>query len=239
MGSLLCRRKRDDGDGDKDSINSHGSASKRDKPGRHVSPVVKLVGSEENSNIHTTVTQMHYRHDGKNHRSRLIRVRNYQTLSDDVYAHGADVGSVVERKSNISRLFGNFKSPQEKLLMNVPATHNYTVGQESNILTVARLNTFLATNKMKGQNHYPEWIIHELIPKLQNPSSTDHLDLETDNRIKHFSSNAATKTSSNRGRKSTPTQHVNPIEQPAPRIGRRIFAPYSPSLPSSTQSYAS
>jgi hypothetical protein len=246
------RVKHSDSDGDGDSVNSHGSLSKRDKSGRHVSPAIKLAGSEENTNIHTTVTQMYYRHEGKNHRVRLIRVRNEQNNTDDVYAHGADVGSVVERKSNISRLFGKFKSPQEKLLMNVPGPHNHTVGQESNILTVAGLHTFLNTNKMKGQAHYAHWIVNDLIPKLQNPSSTDQLDVETDDRVKRSVSTAvaASKSASAPARRTSPSAVPNtavsiPTQQPH-RNGRgRLLAPYSPvaseasSLPSSPQSYAS
>jgi hypothetical protein len=53
------------------------------------------------------------------HKIRLIRVFNTDTQRVSVYAHAADVGGVVERKSNISRLFGKFESPSEKLLMNV------------------------------------------------------------------------------------------------------------------------
>jgi hypothetical protein len=74
---------------------------------------------------------------------------------------------VVERKSNISRLFGKFTSPDEKLLMNVPGPHNHTVGQESNILTEMGIRRFLETNKMKGQEHYKQWIISQLIPRLR------------------------------------------------------------------------
>jgi hypothetical protein len=55
------------------------------------------------------------------HKIRLIRVENTAEGSVSVYAHAADVGGVVERKSNISRLFGKFESPSEKLLMNVSA----------------------------------------------------------------------------------------------------------------------
>ena len=74
----------------------------------------------------------------------------------------------MERKSNISRLFGKFTSPSEKLLMNVPGPHNHTVGQESNILTEMGIRRFLDTNKMKGQDHYRQWIVAQLIPRLRN-----------------------------------------------------------------------
>jgi len=135
--------------------------------------------------------------------------------------------------------------------MNVPGPHNHTVGQESNILTVAGLNTFLATNKMKGQSNYAQWIINELIPKLQNPSSTDQLELETDDRVKRSASNTVVAKSSSSGRKVSPSavanNAVNQAPQQTPRTGRRLVAPapYSPalseasSLPSSPQSYAS
>lgn len=138
---------------------------------RHVSPAVKLRGPEESDgSIPTTVEQIYYpRPDQpKPHRIRLIRVMNPADDSVAIYAHGADVGSVVERKSNISRLFGRFESPTEKLLMNVPGPHNHTVGQESNILTEKGMYRFLQTNKMKGQDNYKQWILNELIPRLRD-----------------------------------------------------------------------
>jgi len=60
------------------------------------------------------------------HKIRLIRVFNTDTQQVSMYAHAADVGGVVERKSNISRLFGKFESPSEKLLMNVVSVSQQT-----------------------------------------------------------------------------------------------------------------
>lgn len=101
------------------------------------------------------------------HKIRLIRVHNTDTNQVSIYAHAADVGGVVERKSNISRMFGKFESPSEKLLMNVVGAHNHLVGQESNILTCAGIRRFLDMNKMKDEISYRNWIIKYLIPRLQ------------------------------------------------------------------------
>ena len=170
------RRSSGDEDGDEkasvssgNSAHSHSSSSKD----RHVNTAVKLVTSNDESGeflMDTKVKQIFYpRPDWpKPHRIRLIEVEDLKSGRRSVYAHGADVGSVVERKSNISRLFGKFTSPNEKLLMNVPGPHNHTVGQESNILTEMGIRRFLDTNKMKGQEHYRQWILQHLIPRLRN-----------------------------------------------------------------------
>jgi prophage antirepressor-like protein len=154
------------------TLTSHLDVKHEKEKFRHVSPAVKLRTPEESEGATTTVEQIYYpRTDQpKPHRIRLIRVTNPADDSVAIYAHGADVGSVVERKSNISRLFGRFESPTEKLLMNVPGPHNHTVGQESNILTEKGMYRFLQTNKMKGQDNYKQWIINELIPRLRDHS---------------------------------------------------------------------
>jgi hypothetical protein len=102
------------------------------------------------------------------HKIRLIRVYNTDTQQVSMYAHAADVGGVVERKSNISRLFGKFESPAEKLLMNVCGAHNHVTGQESNILTSKGVRKFLSTNKMKDQPAYRHWIQTVMLPKLMH-----------------------------------------------------------------------
>ena len=163
---------RDDGD-EKGSVSSAASAHSHSSSAkdRHVNTAVKLLTSNDESGealMDTKVKQIFYpRPDWpKPHRIRLIEVEDLKSHRRSVYAHGADVGSVVERKSNISRLFGKFTSPNEKLLMNVPGPHNHTVGQESNILTEMGIRRFLDTNKMKGQDHYKAWIFTHLIPRL-------------------------------------------------------------------------
>ena len=167
----------DDGDKDeKSSVSSQQSIHSVGKD-RHVNTAVKLITSNEESGdplMDTKVRQIFYpRPDWpKPHRIRLIEVEDLKTGQRNVFAHGADVGSVVERKSNISRLFGKFTSPDEKLLMNVPGPHNHTVGQESNILTELGIRRFLETNKMKGQEHYRQWILSTLIPRLRQVGGT-------------------------------------------------------------------
>lgn len=98
---------------------------------------------------------------------RLIKVINTITNKIDCYVHAADIGGVVERKSNISRLFGQFESPSEKLLMNVQGAHNHSIGQESNILTYQGVKTFFTQKKMKNNTHYRTWIENEILPAIK------------------------------------------------------------------------
>lgn len=173
-----------DNDGDSvGSTQSHGSAKDR-----HVNTAVKLRTNEDDDAgeplMQTHVRQIFYeKPDAKPHRIRLIEVVDVKTRARSMYAHGADVGSVVERKSNISRLFGKFTSPDEKLLMNVPGSHNHTVGQESNILTEAGIERFLSTNKMKGQDHYKKWILDRLIPLIR--AANAGLDYDAEDASEH------------------------------------------------------
>jgi len=102
------------------------------------------------------------------HKIRLIRVFNTDTQIVSMYVHAADLGGVVERKSNISRLFGKFESPAEKLLMSVVGAHNHSVGQESNVLTSKGVRKFLLTNKMRDEAHYRQWILSVLLPQLEH-----------------------------------------------------------------------
>lgn len=106
-------------------------------------------------------------------RGHTVRVIHISFKYGDNYAlvHAADVGSVVERKSNISRLFGRLRSPREKLLMNVPGRHNHTVGQESNVLTVFGLKTFLLNPRLRDitLRWYSTWLRDELLPQLSGP----------------------------------------------------------------------
>jgi hypothetical protein len=140
---------------------------------RHVKSGVILKASEDDSDTsHVSVDAIYYTRPGlKPSKIRLINVTD-EHGSLRTYAHGADVGGVVERKSNISRLFGKFESPSEKLLINVVGVHNHTVGQQSNILTSLGVERFLNTNKMKAHiqldgGHYKKWIEKELLPKLR------------------------------------------------------------------------
>ena len=103
---------------------------------------------------------------------RLVKITNKSTNKIDVYVHAADLGGVVERKSNISRLFGQFESPTEKLLMSVSGAHNHSIGQESNILTYQGVCEFFNQKKMKTQLHYKHWIKSEILPTMVNIGSS-------------------------------------------------------------------
>jgi len=107
------------------------------------------------------------------HSIRILTVTNHETHAVESFVHAADLGGVVERKSNISRLFGQFNSPAEKVLMNVTGTHNHSIGQESNVLTRAGVLRFFDCSKMRGQTQYREWIEDVILPIFeQNKSAT-------------------------------------------------------------------
>lgn len=106
---------------------------------RLVRSAKKLLTAADGVNdaVQVQVIPIYYpaKHAPGAHKIRLIRVENTDGTTSasgrarvlvSVYAHAADVGGVVERKSNISRLFGKFESPSEKLLMNVVGAHNHT-----------------------------------------------------------------------------------------------------------------
>jgi hypothetical protein len=104
------------------------------------------------------------------HRIRLIRVP--ETPADELYVSAADLGGVVERKSNISRLFGKYESPGEKLLMDVRNERNQRVGQQFNVVTEQGVLRFLRSGKMKEDVRYGDWIHSVLLPYLRGDISS-------------------------------------------------------------------
>jgi len=143
---------------------------------RHVKSAQKFkTGGELQESVLVDIIPIYYNPpNDKAHKIRLIQVKNSNEQTIRVFAHGADVGGVVERKSNISRLFGKFESPSEKLLMNVIGSHNTKTGQEANVLPVDGLKRFLTVNKMKGQEHYAQWLKNTLIPLMNQINAGDH-----------------------------------------------------------------
>lgn len=81
--------------------------------------LLTAADQESQSNVQVQVIPIYYpsKDAAHPHKIRLMRVFNTDTNLVSMYAHAADLGGVVERKSNISRLFGKFESPSEKLLM--------------------------------------------------------------------------------------------------------------------------
>lgn len=96
------------------------SMSKFDHEPNYSVAIVQTAADGVNDAVQVQVIPIWYPSKGAAgaHKIRLIRVCNTETETVSMYAHAADVGGVVERKSNISRLFGKFESPAEKLLMN-------------------------------------------------------------------------------------------------------------------------
>jgi len=152
---------------------------------RVVKSAKKLLTAADgvNASIQVQVIPVYYpnKETDNAHKIRLIRVCNTDTGNVSMYAHAADLGGVVERKSNISRLFGKFESPSEKLLMNVVGSKNHQVGQESNILTSRGVKKFLGLNKMKEAPAYRSWIERKLLPCLLHDPlivATEELTIE-------------------------------------------------------------
>lgn len=59
---------------------------------------------------------------------RLVSAKNTSTGKMQRFIHGADAAGKVIRLSNISRLFGPYKSPEEKMKMNVPSAARNNTG---------------------------------------------------------------------------------------------------------------
>jgi len=96
---------------------------------------------------------------------KLVRIKNQQG-EVFVYAHGASIGTVIIRKSNISRLLAHFKSPSEKVLLRTINFSDYSSGQECNVLTQDGIRAFISLKLMQKHYHYAEWLENSLIPKM-------------------------------------------------------------------------
>jgi hypothetical protein len=96
---------------------------------------------------------------------KLVRIKNQQGKVF-VYAHGASIGTVIIRKSNISRLLAHFKSPSEKVLLRTINFSDYSSGQECNVLTQDGIRAFISLKLMQKHYHYAEWLENSVIPKM-------------------------------------------------------------------------
>jgi hypothetical protein len=62
--------------------------------------------------------------------------------------------------------------------------HNHSVGQESNVLTLAGVHQFLKSPKMQGEALFAEWIHTYLLPRITcDPLAADHSAAFADLRI--------------------------------------------------------
>jgi hypothetical protein len=129
--------------------------------------------------VQTEVMLKWYPFEGAPNAKKVRITRVFKTSNDHgaeqtigIYAHAADVGSVVERKSNISRLFGKFDSPSEKLLLHVAGAHNHVLGQEANVLTPQGIKRFLTVPKMlDAPPEYGAWVLSTLLPAMEGAST--------------------------------------------------------------------
>ncbi|AYV86437.1 MAG: hypothetical protein Sylvanvirus1_33 [Sylvanvirus sp.] len=115
---------------------------------------------------------------------------NYSSnLTHHIFVHGADIAGLVERKSNISRLLGQFKTPSEKVLGSISIKNNFPGGQVANFLTFLGLEKFLSTSKVNTANEaVKHWLIafvrvcEKLKSRLENkldvPYSVDNTDID-------------------------------------------------------------
>lgn len=94
-----------------------------------------------------------------------IRLIMYAGAFNGVVVHAGDVGEriVCNRRSNISREFGQYASPTEKILIRVPSEHR-PLGQTGNVLTGYGLIRFMQSKKMrKPENQrYRRWLLHHV-----------------------------------------------------------------------------
>lgn len=148
--------------------NDHASANSKN---RVVDIAQRLVTDDED--VQTELIPKWFPFEGASDaiKVRMIRVYNNNNhgaaRTIGFYVHAADLGSVIERKSNISRLFGKFDSPSEKLLLRVVGSHNHTKGQESNVLTAQGIKRFLTIRKMlDAPPGYGEWVLNTLLPAM-------------------------------------------------------------------------
>ena len=142
------------------SSSSSSSEAPEGKKRRCVVSAQKLL--TDSSAVDLSLSIVHFHH----HSIRIIHTHSASGQSA-CYVHGADVGGVIERKSNISRMFGQFESPREKVLMNVTGKHNHTVGQEANVLTVAGVERLMTLKKCAPNVEYCDWLRTQLLPRLK------------------------------------------------------------------------
>lgn len=147
------------------SSSSSSEAAEGGKKRRCVVSAQKLL--TDNSAVDLSLSIVHFHH----HSIRIIHTHNSHGHTAACYVHGADVGGVIERKSNISRMFGQFHSPHEKVLMNVTGKHNHTVGQEANVLTVAGVERLMTLKKCVPNGEYCDWLRDVLLPRLREGNS--------------------------------------------------------------------
>ena len=151
----------DDSSSDAHSTDSSDLASELSKKRRCVVSAQKLP--TDTSHLELSMSVVYF----QQHSIRIIHTHERTTSLRSTYVHGADVGGVIERKSNISRMFGQFDSPREKVLMNVTGKHNHTVGQEANVLTVEGVRRLMQLKKCQPNVEYQAWLRDVLVPRLQ------------------------------------------------------------------------
>jgi hypothetical protein len=127
-------------------------------------------------NISIAVILIPYRRSEGTYNVRVLRVYSKPSMTFTAcFVHAADLGGVVERKSNIARMFGKYTSPEEKVLATVPGAHNHTIGQISNALSVLGVKRFLqCCGKMRTSGttsdsqivHFRSWIEDTLLPLM-------------------------------------------------------------------------
>lgn len=102
---------------------------------------------------------------------RVLRVIDAMGSPTLAYVHAGDLGGIVERKSNISRLFGGLTSPTQKMQMKCVGAHNHSVGQQSNVLTGAGVASFLTWKRTFLFPRFATWVRETILPMLVDVKS--------------------------------------------------------------------
>ena len=167
-----------DTDSSSSSDDSHSTDSSSSSDGGHEGKkrrcVVSALKLPAESQLELSLSVVYFQH----HSIRIIHTYDRRASVRHCYVHGADVGGVIERKSNISRMFGQFSSPREKLLMNVTGKHNHTVGQEANVLTVEGVVRLISLKKCQPNKEYSHWLRDVLLPTLMQDDQQPQLLLQ-------------------------------------------------------------
>jgi hypothetical protein len=111
----------------------------------------------------------------ENHKIRVVGLENKLSGELTFYVHATDIGSLIERTSNISRLFGKFSTPYEKVIFPIVGSHNYERGQSSNALTVQGVEKFLQCKRMLDQplefkKQITQWVQKNIIQHMKRPT---------------------------------------------------------------------
>jgi hypothetical protein len=98
---------------------------------------------------------------------RLVRITDQANKRRVVLVHATDLGNVIVSKSNVSRLFGKYLTPSEKLMVPID-------GQEVNAITLAGIKRFFGSKELARADpthDYRTWLSTRLLPYMLQHAS--------------------------------------------------------------------